>query len=518
MGNSAENSEKVENGVKRAIFAIIAILLEIILIYILYFRIESKYSWVAVLITIMAVVIVLFVYGKHETASGKMPWLILISAFPILGVFLYLVLGLNKGTRKMVKRYEELDEILIPLLPRNDEELERVLSKDKSAGNQFRYVRDYSGYPVYNNTDVLYYPDGADGFNAQLEELKKAEHFIFMEYHAIEDSTSFKPLHQILKEKAAAGVDVRLFYDYVGSMGFIGNSFVNKMEADGIKCRVFNPMNPVLNFFINNRDHRKITVIDGKVAFTGGYNLADEYFHVTEPFGHWLDTGLRLEGDAVKSLTITFLENWNAIVDDGDDISVYKELIRDVPYESTEKGFIQPYGVSPLTDEHVGENVYMNVLRNARDYAWFITPYLIITEEMNAYFAMAAKSGVDVRIITPGIPDKKMVYSLTRSYYAGLVRNGVRIYEYTPGFCHAKQCVSDDSVATCGTINLDFRSLYHHFENGVLMYDCKAVMDMKAAFEETFEKCHEVTEEYKTGRPPLRRLVQMVLRLLAPLM
>ena len=518
MGNNAEKTENVENGVKRAVFAIIAILLEITLVYIVYFRIESKYSWVAVLITVLAVLLVLYVYGKHETPSVKMPWLILIAAFPILGVFLYLVLGLNRGTRKMVKRYKELDSFLLPLLPRNDEELEKLYSSDPGTANQFRYVRDYAGYPVCNNTDIIFYPDGAEGFKAQLEELKKAEHFIFMEYHAIEDSTSFKPLHEILKEKAAAGVDVRLFYDYVGSMGFIGNSFVDKMESDGIKCRVFNPMNPVLNFFINNRDHRKITVIDGRVGFTGGYNIADEYFHVTEPFGHWLDTGVRLEGDAVKNLTVTFLENWNAIRDDDRDDTDYRSLIRDIPYESVEKGYIQPYADSPLDDEHVGENVYMNVLRNAKKYAWFITPYLIITDEMNSAFALAAKSGVDVRVITPGIPDKRMVYSLTRSYYAGLARNGVRIFEYTPGFCHAKQCVSDDNVATCGTINLDFRSLYHHFENGVLISDCKAVTDIKAMFEETFPRCNEVTEEYRTGRSRFLRLIQLILRLFAPLM
>ena len=515
---NVEGKEHVKNGIKRAVFAAIAIVLQVIMIYILYFRIESRYAWVSHLITLLAVLLVLYVYSMHTTPSVKMPWLILISAFPILGVFLFLMLGINRGTKKMIRRYKTLDELILPLLPANNEELNSVEAKDRGVANQCRYIRDYARYPVYNNTDIRFYPDGAEGFNAQLEELKKAERFIFMEYHAIEDSASFKPLHAILKEKAAAGVDVRIFYDYVGSMGFIGNSFIDKMEADGIRCRVFNPMNPVLNFFINNRDHRKITVIDGKVGFTGGYNLADEYFHVTEPYGFWLDTGVRLEGDAVKSLTVTFLENWNAIRDDDRDDTDYTSIVKDVPYESQEKGFVQPYADSPLDYEHVGENVYMNVLRDAKEYAWFITPYLIITDEMNSAFAIAAKSGVDVRIITPGIPDKKLVYSLTRSYYAGLVRNGVRIFEFTPGFCHAKQCVSDDKVATCGTINLDFRSLYHHFENGVFMYDCQAVSDMKKMFEDTFPKCREVTDEYKTGRSRFRRLKQLVLRLIAPLL
>lgn len=515
---NTEKKENVGNGIKRAIFALIAILLEIVLMYLIYFGLWSRYAWIGQVITLLAVFIVLYVYGKHETPSVKMPWLILISAFPILGVFLYLMLGFNKGTRKMVKRYQELDRKLLPLLPANDDVLEKLEGEDRGAANLFRYVRDYAGYPVCNNTDIVFYPDGDEGFKAQLEELKKAEKFIFMEYHAIEDSTSFRPLHEILKEKAAAGVDVRLFYDYVGSMGFIGNAFVDKMEKDGIKCRVFNPMNPVLNFFLNNRDHRKITVIDGKVGFTGGYNIADEYFHVTEPFGHWLDTGVRLEGDAVNNLTITFLENWHAIRDDDEDDGRYGDFLVKTAYESKEKGYIQPYADSPLDDEHVGENVYMNVLRNAKKYAWFITPYLIITDEMNAAFAMAAKSGVDVRIITPGIPDKKLVYSLTRSYYAALARNGVRIFEYTPGFCHAKQCVSDDEVATCGTINLDFRSLYHHFENGVMMHSCKAVEDIRDMFEATFPKCREVTEEYRSGRSSFLRLKHLLLRLIAPLL
>ncbi|MBQ8955658.1 MAG: cardiolipin synthase [Lachnospiraceae bacterium] len=515
---TVEKTDAVQNGVKRAIFAVIAIILQILVLYVIYFRIESRFVWVSILINLLGAVLVLFIYGKHVTAAMKMPWLILITAFPILGVFLYLMTGLNKGTHEMRNRYKLLDGKLMPLLTENDTVLESLAAKDIGVASQSRYIRDYGGYPVYNNTDVVFYDDGAKGYEAQLKDLKTAEKFIFMEYHAIEDGKSFEPLHEILKEKAAAGVDVRIFYDYVGSMGFIGNSFVDKMEKDGIKCRVFNPMNPVLNFFINNRDHRKITVIDGRVGFTGGYNLADEYFHVTEPYGHWLDTGIRLEGDAVKSLTVAFLENWNAIRDDDQDDKDFSRFLPDIPYEAKEKGYVQPYADSPMDEEHVGENVYMNVLRGAKKYAWFITPYLIITDEMISAFALAAKSGVDVRIITPGIPDKKLIYSVTRSYYAGLARNGVRIFEYTPGFCHAKQCVSDDEVATCGTINLDFRSLYHHFENGAFMYDYQAVKDMKRMFDETFPKCREVTMEYKVGRSSFLRIKQLILRLAAPLL
>ncbi len=246
--------------------------------------------------------------------------------------------------------------------------------------------------------------------------------------------------------------------------------------------------------------------------------LADEYFHVTEPFGFWMDTGVRIEGEAVKNLTIAFLENWNAMLHMEEEDSTYDQFLPNVSYEAKEKGYVLPYADNPMDDECVGENVYINVLRNAKKYAWFVTPYLIITEEMISAFCMAAKSGVDVRIVTPGVPDKKMVYNVTRSYYSRLVASGIRVYEFTPGFCHAKQCIADDEVAVCGTINLDFRSLYHHFENAVLYSGMQAVADTKKMFEETFPKCREVTEEYRTGKSKSMHFVQAVLRLIAPLL
>ena len=328
-------------------------------------------------------------------------------------------------------------------------------------------------------------------------------------------SLGFEPASE---ERVRAGVEVRVFYDDMGSIGFINTDFVKRMEGKGIRCRVFNPFAPGLKVFLNNRDHRKITVVDGKVGFTGGYNLANEYFHVTEPFGFWKDTGIKLTGDAVKSLTVTFLEMWNAVKDGDRDDADFDQYLPDNPYHAQQTGFIQPYADSPMDEEQVGEEVYISVAESAENYVWFITPYLIITDEMTHALSLAAKRGVDVRIITPGIPDKKMVYSMTRSFYGGLVRNGVRIFEYTPGFCHCKMSVSDDRVATCGTINLDYRSLYHHFENGCLYYDCQAVLDTKRDFESTFAQCKEVTEDYRTGHGQFLRLKQLVLRLIAPLL
>ena len=522
--NNSDSSEKtvekksaVKNGIVRMVLVLLSILLEVVVIFLLLHYLGSKAGWVYSVLHILSIILVLVIYGSHKTASVRMTWIMLIMLVPIVGTVLFLIIGLNWHTLQMRKRYSELDKILLPLLPPNEEVSRHVREKSGRLSGISAYLKKNAGFPVYENTKVTYYDDGLKGLNAQLEELAKAERFIFMEYHAIEDAESWHEIQKVLVERAKAGVEVRIFYDDMGSIGFINTNFVKKMESLGLKCRVFNPFAPGFNFFLNNRDHRKITVIDGRVGFTGGYNLANEYFHRTEPYGFWKDTGVKLEGDAVQSLTVIFLEMWNAIskydVDDKD----FRQFLTSPPSPEG-KGFVQPYADSPMDGIAVGEDVYMSIAEGATEYAWYITPYLIITDEMNHVLSLAAMRGVDVRIITPGIPDKKMVYSLTRSYYNGLARHGVRIFELTPAFCHAKMSVSDDLVATCGTINMDYRSLYHHFENGCLLADCDAVMDIKHDFEETFAQCREVTDYYVTGRGAFMRFGQMLLRLAAPLM
>ena len=515
--NTMEKKSAVKNGIVRMVLVLLSILLEVVVIFLLLHYLGSKAGWVYSVIHILSIILVLVIYGSHKTASIKMTWIMLIMLLPIVGTVLFLIIGLNWHTLQMRKRYTELDKILLPLLPANEEVSQHVRERSGRLAGVSSYLKKNARYPVYENTKVTYYDDALKGLNAQLEELAKAERFIFMEYHAIEDAESWHQIQKVLVERAKAGVEVRIFYDDMGSIGFINTNFVKKMESLGLKCRVFNPFAPGLNLFRNNRDHRKITVIDGKVGFTGGYNLANEYFHRTEPYGFWKDTGIRLEGDAVQSLTVIFLEMWNAIskydVDDTD----FKQFLTSPP-SAEGQGFVQPYADSPMDGIAVGEDVYMSIAEGAEEYAWFITPYLIITDEMNHVLSLAAMRGVDVRIITPGIPDKKMVYNLTRSYYNGLARHGVRIFEFTPGFCHAKMSVSDDIVATCGTINMDYRSLYHHFENGCVLSDCDAVMDIKHDFEETFAQCREVTDYYVTGRGAFMRFGHMLLRLAAPLM
>ena len=521
---TVEKKASVKNGIGRMLFSGVVILLEVWFIITLFFSLNRYAAWIDTATRIFSVVLVLIIYGMHKTSSLKTPWIILIMASPILGVGIYLIVGLNFHPKKMKKGYESVDRILLPKLKDGqagkdtDEAYAALKAKDPILASLSDYVIRNSSYPVYRNTDIVYYEDAAKGLEAQKEELRKAQKFIFMEYHAIEDRESWHGLQEILEERVKAGVEVRVFYDDMGSIGFINTDFIDRLSGVGIKCRVFNPFAPGINLFLNNRDHRKITVIDGKTGFTGGYNLANEYFNITHPYGMWKDTGIKITGEAVRSLTVAFLENWNAAEEKDMDCLGIEQYLPQVDHKAEENdAFIQPYADSPLDDEHIGEDVYISMANTAVDYCWFVTPYLILTDETIHALGLAAKRGVDVRVITPGIPDKKLVYSVTRSYYNTLTRNGVKVYEWTPGFCHCKMCVADDKAATCGTINLDYRSLYHHFENGCLYINCQAVKDTRNDFETMFAESRDVTEEYTSGRAAYLRLGQLFLRLFAPL-
>ena len=517
--HTLEGKKKTQNGVKRLMFTVLSILLEVVFLVGIFKGLNEYAVVIDNMTRIFAVILVLKIYGRNETSSMKTPWIILILTLPILGVALYFLIGLNGGTWKMRMRYKKIDEKLLPLLPENKEVLQCLNASDPKAGNVSNYIERNASYPVYQNTDVIYFDEAVKGLEAQLADLAKAEQFIFMEYHAIEDEYAWSRIQTVLEERVKAGVEVRVFYDDMGSIGFVNLSFARKLEAKGIACRVFNPLLPGLNMFLNNRDHRKITVIDGKVGFTGGYNLADEYFNITHPYGEWKDTGLKLTGDAVKTLTMLFLSMWNSIKKTDEPQDDYVKYIKasDYGYKAVNNNqYVVPYADSPLNNNRVAENVYLNIIKSAKHYLYITTPYLLITEEMSRELAMAAMRGVDVRIVTPGIPDKKLTYSLTRSYYADLVRYGVRIYEYTPGFIHAKQWVSDGEVSVVGTINMDFRSLYLHFENAAYVYGKETAADILNDFYNIFRRSEEVTDKY-INKPRILRIGQCILRLVAPL-
>ena len=383
--------------------------------------------------------------------------------------------------------------------------------------NQSEYIRRITGAPPSQNTSVEYLPLGELKFARMLEELEKAEHYIFLEYFIIQEGRMWDPILEVLERKAKAGLDVRVMYDDLGCMMTLPPHYKRVLEEKGIRCCVFNPFVPVLSSRLNNRDHRKICVIDGHTGFTGGINLADEYINAYPKHGHWKDTAVLLRGDAVWSLTLMFLSLWDYVRGTRDDYALYHpRRYQREPVASD--GVVQPYTDSPLDDEAVGETVYLNLINKADRYVYITTPYRIISSEMITALATAAKSGLDVRIITPHVADKWYVHAVTRAYYEVLIEAGVRIYEYTPGFIHAKTFTVDDEYGVVGTINLDFRSLYLHFECAAWLYRCSCIPKMREDFMQTLAVSQEVTLEECRGVGLVTRVVRSVLRVFAPLM
>ena len=503
-------THKVRNSIPRIIFVALAVLLQVAWLLMLVLRFNTYSNWIAAASTIIALVVVVRLYSKHTSPAFKLPWIMLIMALPVMGLALYLMVEVFSDLGSFRKRMAALVQQRQQRIPQNPEIPGKL---DPDCAGYSRYLQQIGGAPVYENTAVTYYPEAVQAFEAMKQELEKAESFIFMEYFIVEDGSSFREILEILERKVKDGVEVRLMYDDLGSVGYVNLRFAKSLVDRGIRCQVFNPALPVVNLFMNHRDHRKITVIDGKVGFSGGYNLADEYFDRRRPYGKWKDTGVRLEGEAVRSLTAFFLEMWAASSGRPENFDTYLNISHSVPGT----GFVQPFADDPQSRERLAENTYLHLIYNARDSLYIITPYLIITDEMVNALGLAARRGVDVRIITPGIPDKKTVYQVTRSYYGGLAEQGVRIFEYSPGFCHAKQCVCDGRYATIGTSNLDYRSFYHHFENDILLMDCDAVKQIEADFAQLFPQCREVTREYCSGKKHML-LFQCLLRLIAPLM
>lgn len=477
----------------------------------------GKYSQMMnIICMIISIIVVLFIVYKEENPAYKIAWIIPILSFPIFGGLLYLFLGNKKPTRKLRAKLEKEYNRQKHLTYQDQNIIKEIESQDIRVAGQVKYLSNYMNFPVYKNTEVTYYKSGEENFEDLIRELKSAKHYIFMEYFIINQGEMWDTILEILEEKAKEGLDVRLIYDDMGCVSLLPYKYDKILEFRGIKCLRFNPFIPIISITMNNRDHRKITVIDGHTGFTGGINLADEYINKKERFGYWKDTGIMLRGEGVWSLTNMFLHMWNSFKYTDEDYSNYKPHIH-LNKSLLDNGYVQPYGDSPLDNEIVGENVYLNIINNAKKYIYIFTPYLIIDNEMMTALCLASKRGIDVKIVTPGIPDKKTVFKLTRSYYHQLINNGVEIYEYTPGFIHAKVVVCDDEVATVGTINFDYRSLYLHFECGVFLYKVKCIEDIKKDAIETISKSYKIKKDFfKDSRIDI--LFKAILRLFAPLM
>ncbi len=457
----------------------------------------------------------LYLINSHIDPTSKITWLAAIVVSPLFGALLLLYTRSDVGHRVMRNRFMERTQDTINRLPQDAETLRRFEEQAPEAAGLARYLRRTGCHPVCAQTEVKYLPLGEDYFEELLVQLEKAEKFVFLEYFIVDEGLMWGRVLEILARKAAQGVEVRLLYDGTCEFSCLPHNYPRRLAELGIQCRTFAPITPFVSTLYNYRDHRKILVIDGKVAFTGGINLADEYINRTQRFGHWKDNGVMLRGEGVRSFTMMFLKMW-CLSDKEPDYDGYLEQSTDPQPEAA--GYVLPYGDCPLDDERVGEWVYLDMFNRAKDYIYMMTPYLILDGEMETAIKFAAERGVDVRLILPGVPDKKLPWALAKSHYKSLLQSGVKIYEYSPGFVHAKTCLADGREAVVGTINLDYRSLYHHFECAVYLNGVPCLAEIRTDFDGMFAASREVTPESVKKEKLSVKLAGMLMKVIAPLL
>lgn len=518
MKNKA--AKKAKGGILGFVFSRTALVLVLVLLQIgVLFSVATVLKENAIYyygaMTLVQACVVIYIVNEKGNAEFMCTWIIMILVFPVFGCLFYIYAKMELGTKYIRERLCTLD-----LETKEYLKQKRVITKELSVSkpanvNLSRYLNRLH-FPTYRNTKVDYFENGEAFFPTLLRELKKAEKYIFLEYFIIDEGYMWESILDILKKKAAAGVEVRLMYDGMNSISRLSYDYPKKLKEYGIQCKLFSPIVPILTTSHNNRDHRKICVIDGKVGFTGGLNLADEYINKIERFGYWKDTAIMLQGDAVQSLTMLFLQMWNVTETKPEAFERYttkmsEELKREL-------GFVIPYGDSPFDQEDVGKEVYFHILNHAKKYVYIMTPYLILDREMVDALTRAAKSGIDVKLILPFIPDKWYAFAVAKTFYKELISAGVKIYEYVPGFVHAKVFVSDGDTATVGTINLDYRSLYLHFENGVFIYNNPVIREIEMDFSKTLKQCSKITMADLNKINPFMMIVGKTLRLIAPLM
>ena len=482
-----------------------------------------QYSYA--ILNLISIIVCIYIINKQEKAGYKLTWIFLILVFPVLGGILYIMLNIWSNPKRLKKSLDRNIKESRSAFYMSGNRIDELIENFPEFKTQAHYLQEYAGFPVYGNTRQTYFPSGEKYFYNVLEELEKAKKYIFLEFFIIKEGHMLDFILTTLEKKAKEGLDIRIMYDDLGCFFTLPPEFRKKLNQKGIKTFVFNRFKPIISSLQNNRDHRKIISIDGKVAFTGGLNLADEYINVVKRFGHWKDAAIMLEGDGAWSLTLIFLQMWNLGFKTKDNYSSFFPWKDEIIEHNTKGvaegfeswGYVQPYADSPINPENVGEHVYIQIINQAKNYVYINTPYLIVDDNLLSALTLAAKSGVDVRIITPHRWDKWIVAITSRSYYRRLINAGVKVYEYTSGFNHGKTFVSDDKIATVGTTNLDFRSLYLHFECCVVIYKSNTIADIKNDFLQTLPKSHEITLK-DCSRNAFQRVVSDVLRIFAPLM
>ncbi len=468
--------------------------------------------------TIIGTIVTIYIINQDINPSFKLSWIMPIIVFPVIGSLFYIYFKLEIGTWAISKKLKILIGAQEELLKQDEEVYNNLAKSDHGEARLATYMNNYGKFPVYEGCEAKYFTSGEEKFEELKIQLEQAKEFIFMEYFILEEGLMWNSVLEILKRKVEEGVEVRVMYDGTCAIALLPYSYPKTLRKYGIKAKMFSPIRPILSSAQNNRDHRKILVIDGHTAFTGGINLADEYINEYERFGHWKDTAIMIKGEAVKSFTMMFLHMWNVEEKEIESNEKYVRTNICVDRPKEELGFVMPYGDSPLDDETVGELVYMDVINRAEHYVHITTPYLILDNEMLVALKFAAKRGIEVKIIMPHIPDKTYAYNLARTYYAELIIAGVEIWEYTPGFIHAKSFVSDDVRGVVGSINLDYRSLYLHFECAAYVYANPVVHDIETDFQKTLEKSMRITLEDCKKYNIFKKVYGRALRLLAPLM
>lgn len=471
----------------------------------------SYFWYINLFFSLFGVVTFLVIVNAESTPEMKLPWLVLVCLAPLLGCVLYAMFSQNNVKRHYDKNASKNREVFDAAI-KESIRLSPTAETFNATGLP-RLLRENCGFPAMQNTQVTYFPFGEAMFESLLKDLQSAKYFIFMEYFIIEQGKMWNSILEILKQKVSEGVDVRVVYDDIGSARRLRSGYYKKLRKMGISCEKFNPFRPIVSGVHNNRDHRKITVIDGQIAYTGGVNMADEYINHTHPLGTWKDTAIRLNGEGVNAFTLLFLGCYQKLTGK---ISTPTAFL--TAEGVADSAFVQPFGTGPKSvyRDGIAESILLNLIYSAQEKLWITTPYFIVSHSIKSALCDAALRGVDVRLITPRIPDKKLVYAMTRSNYAPLLSAGVKILEYAPGFIHAKNVVVDENIAMCGTINLDYRSLSHHFECGAVLYGGQAVSDMRKDFEETALECIEIPTDFH--QKPLTRLLCALLRIFAPLL
>lgn len=464
---------------------------------------------------LLTFVMVLYLLNSRLDPPAKITWLIVVMLLPVFGVLLFVYTKSEIGHRALKMRIDQIIKNTKESIPQSPEVMQKFSGENPGAAALVHYMQRSGCHPVYEKTAVTYFPVGEKKFEEMLKQLEAAERFIFMEYFIVDEGLMWGKILEILARKAAEGVEVRVMYDGTCEFALLPRDYPKRLKALGIKCKVFSPVTPFVSTHYNYRDHRKILVIDGHTAFTGGVNLSDEYINAKPKFGHWKDTAVMLKGEAVRSFTLMFLQTWGI---SEREIDYARFLSYPAMPVETAKGYVIPYGDRPLDDDKLGERVYMDILNRAIKYVHIMTPYLILDGEIETALKFAAERGVEVVLILPGIPDKIIPYSLAKTHYTSLLESGVKIYEYTPGFVHAKVCVSDTLEAVVGTINLDYRSLYHHFECAAYLYDTDCVPEIEADFQAALAKCRQVTKETVRKEKWYLKLLGCLMKAVAPLL